>query len=219
MSRSFFMCGVCALILGQQAPSTNAALILNGSFESPGLLLHQAVIAPINAIWTFTRPSGIINPPGEPIPGQGDYAGYPAPDGAQYGFIQAGLGQRGTISQQIVLPDSGQYRLTFMEAGRPHQNFTLPTGGDQSYAITIGATNIATLASTSGEQFTSRTVDFTATAGTYALTFAALGALNQDNTTFIDNVVLTAIPEPGMFAAIGLGCMALIRPRRKTASA
>ena len=215
MHRSIFAYGICALLVVWNIPSASAApLLLNGSFETPALATGKALIGPTGDVWTYTHPAGVINPPGEPIPNQGDYGGYAAPDGAQYGFIQSGHNERGSISQQIILA-AGQYRLSFLEAGRALGPFGPGVGGNQPYSITLSGTNLATFASTTGETFTGRTVDFTAVAGTYALTFAAGGSLTSDNTTFLDKVVLTSVPEPATLAGFAFGCMALIRPRRK----
>ncbi len=206
--------GALMIFLGF-APVSRANLLTNGSFESPVLPAGKAVIDPVGNAWTFTHPSGLISPPGEPVPGQGDYGGYPAPDGNQYAFIQSGGGSRGTISQQITLPTTGDYRLTYWEAGRPHQNFSLPTGGNQPYSILLDSTVLGTFATTTDEPFTARSLDFTASAGTYTFKFAAGGVLTADNTSFIDGVNLVSIPEPSMLAAGILGSVMLLRPRRK----
>jgi hypothetical protein len=199
-----------------------AQLLVNGSFEDPVLPQGKAVIDPTNNAWTFTHPSGLISPPGEPNPGGGNYGGYAAPNGAQYAFLQCGANLRSTISQQVTLPTTGQYQLSFLEAGRPSQSFTLPTGGDVPYSVLLGSTVLGTFATTTGERFTPRTLNFSANAGTYLFEFAAGITAQPDETAFIDNVILspaasTSVPlPPAVYGLLPAFLLAGIYARRFT---
>jgi hypothetical protein len=187
--------------------NARASLIGNGSFETPQLAAGRAQYQPSGGVWSFNPSAGIINPPGAVVPGQGDFDGYPAPDGAQYAFLQSGsLPLQGAISQDVVFPATGLYSLTWWEAGRSDREFP-GHGGNNPYIVELDSATLGSFASTTGERFTARALSFTASAGTHTLAFAAKGTI--DNTTFIDQIDLapaaTGVPLPPAF---GFGIIA-----------
>lgn len=128
----------------------------------------------------------------------------------QVGLLQ----QTGTISQDFILTQNG-LSISFTAEARNWAN------GGNSISVLIDGVALAFSGATavlprSNSAFTTYTSDFVSlTAGLHTLTFAGLGPAGQDRTTFIDNVVLTAVPEPVTLGLFGLGLVALGGARRK----
>ena len=219
--------GLLAAIHPAQA-ATN--IVANGGFDTPdlgsGYYYNPTTISP----WTFTGNSGVINPPSDFDSGRPTVV---APSTGQYAFIQANTGPNGTVYQTLNLTAGTTYNLSFLYAGRngtPGQTYNdVPYGGAANDLVSlIGDTGQGTLFSQnfstiSNQGFTNFAGSFTTTdtqAGNYTLAFSNISAFTSpsDQTSFVDNVNVSAAPEPSQLAGLaftGFGALGLILKTRK----
>ena len=119
------------------------------------------------------------------------------------GGVSSGL----TSSFNVV---AGQlYELSWDDAGRAGY------AGHQ-YEISMGGVDLGLFATASGQAWGVHEITFTAlTSG--ALTFTGLtgGASGYDGTTFIDNVSVSAVPEPTSLMLMAFGTLGLLAWRRR----
>jgi hypothetical protein len=145
-----------------------APSVSNASFETPsesGSFQYD----PTGASWTFTGLSGI----------QGGGWGAPtAPDGVQTGLVQ----ETGSMSQQILFPQTGTYYVTFLGAQRPGY-------AAQPVQVSVDGTNVGgTLTPASSSSFNLLTsATFTISSVGYH-TIQLAGTTASGDTTFIDCV-------------------------------
>jgi hypothetical protein len=143
--------------------------------------------------------------------GNGAWPGLPSPDGSKYGFVQS----LGTLSQTFTANQSGTFALDWLDAGRPQNG---AAAGNQTYTVTLGAFNLGTFSTTSGQAFAARagSSTFALQAGqSYTLTFTGLSG--GDNTSYIDAVSIgAAVPEPATWAMMlgGFGLVGAASRRR-----
>jgi hypothetical protein len=172
---------------------------------------------PTSTPWTFAGNAGVIDANG------GGFGTGPAADGEQFAFLQyySSPGEffgGGAFSQAITFTLAGTYRLTYQEAGRV---FSDPSGGNLPYQVLLDGNAIdnGTLLTSTGEAFTTRTLDFSVlSGGLHTLTFATRGTPSGDNTGFFDGVSIQAVPEPasgGVFMAAGAVFCAYRQYRKK----
>jgi len=167
-------------------------LLTNGGFESPNLGAGVYSYSTPPDGWTLT--GALVN-----ASGSSAWYGSQAPAG--YGGDQfVALQSTSTLSQTFTSPkSSGQ--LEWLSGGRPDFG---SYGGDQSYQVWLNNTDLGTFSTTSGQAF--HEYDFGVTGlnvGSNTLTFVGLST--GDNTAFIDNVFLAAVPEPATWAMMLLG--------------
>ena len=213
--------GLLAAIHPAQA-ATN--IVANGGFDTQDLGFGYHYNPTTISSWAFTGKSGVINPP------SGFDSGLPtliAPSPGQYAFIQANsTDPKGTFSQTLNLTAGTTYNLSFLYAGRKGDPI-LPYGGTANDLVSlIGNTGQGTLFSqtfstVTNQGFTDFAGSFTATqAGDYNLAFSNTSVLtgDSDQTSFIDNVDVSAAPEPSQLAGLaftGFGALGLILTARK----
>ncbi len=133
---------------------------------------------------------------------------------SQYG--QAGLLQGGdgsltaNISQSITLPaGTTSATLNFDDEGR---NNSGPNGINVYLdGVQVGGT----LTPISNTSFNTETVSLGAISGAHTIAFAGKNPNGGDNTSFIDNVRIIAVPEPASFGILGLGALSLLARRRR----
>jgi hypothetical protein len=187
MRRATGLTAAAAIWLGALASSFGQS-VANDSFETPVLSSNSFLYDPSGATWTFLNNAGIISAPGA------GFFGPAAPDGNQYALLQSAANP-GAFSQSITFSLPGTYQLSYLVAGRADNG--QGAAGDLAYEILLDSTVIANDATTTGQPFTVRSLDFVASAGTYTLTFESLSD-GGDNTAFFDVVTIQPVPEPAV---------------------
>jgi hypothetical protein len=145
--------------------------------------------------------------------GNGDWgnpSGLTGFSNATFGGYVAGIQADATLYQSLDLA-AGTYKLTWSDANR---NW----GGNQSYSVTFGNVTVDTLATQVGAGWHTQTVTFTLAEDTEAyLSFVGGTSYgNTDATTFIDNVSVTAVPEPTSLLMMGVAALGLVGWRRRS---
>ena len=208
MSRIHALVATAVLAIGAVAPAS-AQIVNDGGFEQH--VVSGYVYTPTTSTWSFLGGSGLIN---------GFFSAFNTPSplsgqGNQVAFLQANARRGlGVISTSIVLPTSGNYFLSFLNAGRSSGC----CGGNTLFDVLLGGSQIGQFSSVTDEQWSSKGTQFYAAAGTYNLSFTTNTKLPGDNTTFFDNIsVVTATPEPGSLVLLATGLFAVtgIAVRRK----
>ncbi|MBN8807449.1 MAG: FxDxF family PEP-CTERM protein [Sphingomonas sp.] len=145
----------------------------------------------VNSPWTGNANAGLQNE------NNGAWPGAPTPSGTYYAFIQ----NTGSFGQTFSL-NAGTYALSWLAAGRPAGCCQ----GNQQYNVLFDGNVIYTGSTTTGQAFTNIGSNpfVVTTSGNHTLTFQGLSA-GPDNTAFIDNVSLAAVPEPATWAMMMLG--------------
>lgn len=205
--------------------STN--IVQDGGFETPvTLTTGNYVYDPTGSPWAFTGNSGVVKPPSDFE--SGNSTGPTGYGGSQYAFIQSnatgGTGAAGVFTQTFNLSAATTYNLSFLYAGR---NGVPSNDGKANDFVTldgaIGQGNLFSenFSTTDNQAFTSSGGSFTTVSGgSYTLTFSntSTSSTGGDHTSFIDNVDVSAAPEPSQVAGLaltGFGALGLILTARK----
>ena len=130
---------------------------------------------------------------------------------AANGAFVAGVQADGVLSQGVDLA-AGTYLLTWVDANR---------GNDQNYAVaftggTVDYLGTSAFATTGGSGWKTEQLLFTTTggAGTLSFTGGTIFGLS-DSTSFIDNVQLSAVPEPTSLLLMSVATLGLLAWRRR----
>ncbi len=132
--------------------------------------------------------------------------------GETSGYV-AGIQADGTLTQTLTDLQAGTYLLTWSDANRVgvnnSQNYTVSFNG-----VTLDLTPFTT---TAGAGWNTESVEFTlAKATTGDLTFTGgTSYATTDATSFIDNVSVTAVPEPTSLLMMAVGTLGLLAWRRR----
>jgi hypothetical protein len=209
--------GSFVLVVGTAVSS--AVTVANASFENPnvayqpyGFEYSPTLAEQGGSGWTFSNDFAIVANGGF---GTGYATMSDPPDGTQAGAIQF----VSYIEQSISGFSAGSYTMSFYVEGRdwaqgpnPLQvsvDGTLLTFGLSGNTITPAIATSFTLYQSN---------PFTVTAGAHELEIAGtdsgLGG-SADETSFIDAVSVTAIPEPTSFALVAVGLTALLYHSRR----
>ncbi len=203
--------------LAAASGSAGATSIADGGFEAKG----SALPVTDYCYDGFATPGGPACAAGAWVgggvikSGSGPWGGTTTPFGSYYGFVQGSS----VVSQTFTATKTWPAVLSWADANRTNN------GGLQSYQVTIeDGSSVFDLGSYTSHVggFVAKTSDkFWLTSGVeYTLKFT--GLYSDDRTSFIDNVVLTSVPEPGswamMFAGFGLMGIAMRRRRRVAAA-
>ena len=192
---------LAASVSAQAAPN----LIVNGSFEATTVNPNTWVILPTIPGWTGNPDIELRN----------DYDG-PAQDGVN--FVELDTFANSAMHQSFAA--TGQVLLSFWYA--PRANANAPAGSnDLSFSLgNLSGTLLQGVAGSTPQTWIHYTgVADVGNSGTATLSFAALGISDQIGGS-IDNVSVTAVPEPGMAALLlaGLGLVGWQARRRRVAA-
>ncbi len=190
-------------------------LITDGSFED------QAQAAGSWAIYS-NIPGWAAVSPGQ-IELRNNVAGT-AEDGVNFVELDANFN---SAMQQVVSTVAGQqYSLSFWYSSRPVSGYnsafpgnTVPADSN-GLTFNVGAGDVSVYVATENDMTDNDwklyTTTFTATGASTTLTFTAVGTSDSYGTS-LDNVILTAVPEPGEGALIIAGLLGIagLAHRRK----
>ncbi len=122
---------------------------------------------------------------------------------APYAIDLEGTTGNGSISQTLNLPQDW-YEVSFWARTSLHND---PT----ELKVSLGGSNgIWTISNT-----LQRYQMWLPSSGIKTLTFETLEKNNANGGFYIDNIAVTALPEPSTMAALGLGALAFLKRRRK----
>ena len=201
-----------AAALGAQA-STN--LVQNGALTgTTGSYIYNAAPSTVTTFYggvptqagtvadwsgSFVSIAGNSGPWGNPgsLPHSGLTSGY-----------VAGVQADGELSQSLDL-QAGTYRLTWSDANR--------SGANQGYAVSFDGTSYQSYTTIAGAGWAQESIVFTlAEEETGLLTFKGLTSYQfTDATSFIDNVSVSAVPEPTSLVLMAMGTLGLLAWRRR----
>ena len=201
-----------AVAMGAQA-STN--LLTDGDFESTGLSFADSSYcyaaniaapqcnAPTYAVngWTGTTPVFMQSNSG-PWGSPSDQSH----TGIDLGGFNAAVQGTGALVSTFNFVAGDTYTLSWADANR------LGYGGTQTYSVTAGDNSLGEFTTGAG-QWATHSITFTAT-GSDALIFQGLAT--NDSTSFIDNVSVTAVPEPAALLMMAIGTLGLLAWRRRS---
>ena len=189
-----------AAAFGVAALGAQANELANGDFESSSSATGSYCYGSNCSVADWTAPlliAATSGPWGNPS--------------AAAGAIGLGNWVAGIQNNEVLISDfnvvAGQtYTLSWDDAGR--------AGYDtHSYDLTVGGASFAEYTTTAGQAWSEHSVTFTASSDT-ALTFS--GVNTRDGTTFIDNVSLSAVPEPTSLLMMAVATLGLLAWRRRT---
>ncbi|MBN2161837.1 MAG: DUF642 domain-containing protein [Pontiellaceae bacterium] len=152
---------------------------LNLGFEAPGISGHQ--YDPVGASWSFMNLDG----DGSGLLANGSAFDNPdAPEGVQAAFLQS----FGEISQTLAgFAPGTTYTITYMAAQRTGGN----QHGGQTWNVMIDDSSIQEIVTPGGSSYTLYTTGFTATDAMHTLRFVGTDLPGDDNTVFLDNVIIS----------------------------
>lgn len=135
-------------------------------------------------------------------------------DAATQGGFVAGIQADGVLEQTFTDLAAGTYLLSWVDANRgADQNYAVSfTGGGVDY---FGSTAFST---TSSAGWKVERLVFTTSGGAGVLSFAGgtIWGRPSDATSLIDNVQLSAVPEPASLLTMSLATLGLLAWRRRT---
>ena len=179
-------------------------IVVDGSFESASAGSLGFATYPSIAGWTST---------GGGIEVRDNVVGT-AEDGVN--FVELDSTQNSSMSQTLTTVVGQTYALSFYYSNRAVSPYNgqlpggvVPVSSDGlsvSYGEGVVTVGVLPTNSTHDNVWTLYTTEFTATSTSTVLTFAALGTSDSFGTS-LDNVSVTAVPEPAQLAMMGAGLL------------
>lgn len=210
------------------APVFATELMLGGSFEAPSLAgttygycslqpveepdLVSCVVQGVEATFnTFGPWRGAGNAYASGVGTAWAVNGAP-PDGNQFAVLQ----KSSTFVQQVAIDTTGDYVLTWWDAGRAQP--AVDYGGNQTYVVKIdGPTVVGTYSTITDQPFTPHSLTLPLSAGLHTIRFSGQ-VIDSDQSAYLDMVSLAPVPEPQAHLSLllGLGALAAMARRRRT---
>jgi tartrate-resistant acid phosphatase type 5 len=167
------------------APTSSG--ISDPGFETPPLAARALQYNPAGSPWTFNGSAGVASNKSAFTSGNPS-----APQGTQVAFLQG----KGSTSQSVNL-SAGNYTLSFSAAQRGNVQASF-----QTFQVLIDGKVVGTFNNLSGTSYTSlATAGFAVAAGSHTILFQATDLNGGDNTVFLDQVAVNAVPvslaDPG----------------------
>ncbi len=191
---------IVAAVASAFSVSAQAQTVFSDNFDSytPTILNWNP---PPASGWSVTAGTvdliGAIPPAFDLIPGNGNYID-----------LDGSSNNSGVFANSVILTGGTTYTLSFDLAGS-HRGTT------EFVTVNFGTASTS-FSPLSGDPFSIRTLNFTpGSSGTFNFSFENRGGDNVG--ALLDNVTVTAVPEPESYAMImaGLGLMGFIVRRRK----
>lgn len=207
MNKTLIAAALGLLIAAPAMAVAPSNLIVNGSFEATAQANGSWAIYNMVAGWSTASGSGIEV--------RNNFVGT-AFDGSNFVELDGYADPANTVMQQTLLTTTaGQlYNLSFFYSGRPG----VADAATNGMAVAWNGITLTTLADSGGSQHNWRAVGLQVTGtGNDVLSFSATG-MNDSYGGSLDNVSLTAaVPEPGTYAMMVAGLLAVgfIARRRK----
>jgi hypothetical protein len=222
--RAIRLAMACAALLALTGTSTEANLILNGSFETPtvpaGSFTDFAGGSSSITNWTVQGTDVAI------VSGSFSQSGitFEAQDGIQWLDLtgNGGNSKANGVSQNVATVMGQAYNLSFYVGSATDDSLFFASTVDLSINSGARVSFTNPTASTSMLNWELFSVQFTATSASTNITFFNGDAANNNNCA-LDNVILTpsTVPEPGSFALCtiaGVIGLAVARIRHKRIS-
>jgi Protein of unknown function (DUF642) len=231
MRTTIARCAITALAAIIIPGAGQAQLLSNGSFEAPGFSGPGIVYGPFFqgvTGWTLSGSGGVTI---HKTPDLGNLVNQTfnfAQDGSYY-LDLSGAGTHATIYQDFATVPSSLYQLSFyIGASSDHPPAATINARLDGTASLLNVT-LTPNAPTANINWSHQTFLFLADSLTTRLSLLDVGpsgngSFTDNNTSFVDNVTVTAVPEPASYgvvagaAMLGLACLARRRANLPTAA-
>jgi hypothetical protein len=227
----WLQCCLGALVVLPVAASANLNLIQDGDFSSPILanppLATTYYYNPGGSPYYIAGQAGLNEGPTvQNMPWTFNFSQYNYGSGIAYvpsawdgsaNSQVAFLQQDGAlISQTFTAPVGGTYSLSFQDGGRAN------VGGNTTFEVLLNNSIVKTFNTITGQPMTDQNFNISLNSGANTLEFLVTAQRNgSDNTAFINNVNVSAVPEPTTMVAgallllpFGMSTLRMLRKSR-----